>query len=45
MLGQHFGDGGSKGGFAVFDVADGTDVDVRLRTVKLFLAHLLYLAP
>jgi hypothetical protein len=41
MLGQDFGDGGGQSGFAVIDVADGSDVDVRLASIKLFLAHIL----
>ena len=39
LLVQHLGDGGSQGSLTVVDVADGTDVNVRLSTLVLFLCH------
>jgi hypothetical protein len=39
MLGQDFGDGGGQSGFAVIDVADGSDVDVRLASIKFLFRH------
>ena len=38
-LGEDLGDGGGKRGLAVVNVADGTDVYVRLRTIELLLGH------
>ena len=43
LLVQHLGDGGSQGSLTVVDVADGTDVNVRLSTLVLFLCH--YFCP
>ena len=39
MLGQYLGDSGSQGGLAVVDVADGADVDVWFRAIKLLFSH------
>ena len=43
LLVQHLGDGCSQGGLAVIDVADGTNVNVRLSTLVLFLCHVFVL--
>ncbi len=37
---QHLGDGGGEGGFAVVDVADGADVQVRLVTLEFLACHI-----
>src|SRR5699024_7842574 len=37
LQGQNLGDGGSQSGLAVVNVADGADVNMRLRTVKFCL--------
>ena len=37
--GQHVGDGGSEGGLAVVNVADGADVDVRFVPLELLACH------
>ena len=41
LLGEHLGDRGGQGRLAVVDVPDRADVDVRLRTLELLLAHVL----
>ena len=39
FLGEHVGDRSSQGCFAVVNVADGADVDVRLVPFKLLACH------
>ena len=39
FLGQNHGDGSGQGRFAVVNVADSTDVDMGLRSYKLFFCH------
>ena len=39
LLGQHVGDGGGQGGFAMVHVADGADIDVGLRAVEFLFGH------
>jgi hypothetical protein len=39
LEGEHLGNRGGQRGFAVVDVADGADVDVRLGALKLLLCH------
>ena len=41
--GQHHRDGSGQGRFAVVNVADGADVNVRLGALKLLLRHFLFL--
>ena len=38
-LRENLGDGGSQRGLTVVDVTDGTNVDMRLSTLELFLGH------
>ncbi len=38
--GHRFSDGGGKGGFAVVNVADSANIDVRLSSLELLLSHL-----
>ena len=40
---QHLGDGRGQGRLTVIDVADGTNVNVRLSTLVLFLCHVIVL--
>ena len=40
--GQHHRDGSGQGRFAVVNVADGANVNVRLRALKLLLSHFLF---
>ena len=39
VLGQRLGNGGRQGRLTVVDVADGTDVNMRLGTLELLLSH------
>ena len=39
LLGEHVGDCGGEGGFAVVNVADGADVDVGLVPFELLACH------
>jgi hypothetical protein len=39
MFGKHFGDGSGQGGFAVIDVADGSDVHVWLASIEFLFRH------
>jgi hypothetical protein len=39
VLGKDLGDGGGEGGLAVVYVADGADVDVWFRAIKLLFSH------
>ena len=39
---HRFGDRGGQGGFAVVNVADSADVDVRFSSLELLLCHLLF---
>ena len=43
FFGQHAGDCRSQGGFAVVDVTNRADVNVRLIAFKCFLSHLIFL--
>jgi hypothetical protein len=46
MLCQDFGNGCRQGGFAVVNVSDCPDVDVRFASIKLLFAHnLVFLTP
>ena len=39
LVSQNLGDSGGSGGLTVVNVTNGTDVDVRLRTLELRLCH------
>ena len=39
LLGQHCGDSGGEGGFAVVNVADGANVDVGFSSFELLFCH------
>ena len=40
LFSENLGDSGGKGGFAVVNVADGANVNMRLVTLKLLFSHL-----